>query len=979
MSVSDPVTTYIHACHALHNSENRQQQQQANLWLIQFEKERAAWQVADQVLHKEKLDTQAYFHAVNTLLKKLHFHFDELTDASQRAAFKQSLLTHAVRFSAAGKEMRLMKDKLSQCVAVLAVHLIGMNEWPNAIGELVEHFSTQPSTAALLLDILTYLPNENHYSNLYITKQARAMAQRLMMKDCARIIDLLMQFLASTTRTPQGQDYVNSGILKTPNVGTNSVLLEKATGPMKEMHSRILQTFLAWVKYSNDTYILWAKDVPPPQTDSVLSSERLIDHPLLLFCFKIIASRDSELEQTAIDVICSLLQNFNIVNQSKGDGFQWASGREEEDGENREEGEVEEDDRWGGSSFGPASGTPREQPVVNPFKHLYFMRFMLSRVMELVPLFERLPEPASPFIDDEDDTTAIAGWYGRLFTVLAEYYLEFIYYFCLGVEGFNQQTDPTTLQHLYQLGVAHRQLLAQATQSQQPAFGERDLSELILSNRQYALQIVEVAIKCVVSHRREINMLSTRFFFLLSERLDAPAQYPRRTPNSSPTNAQGQQQGSTGLSPLQMKEEKRKLFKPIYLSLIPPLHRLATLPSEWAPPGEKTALNQLQLEEVSHMRKQAGGALGYVTKVHGGAEQVFEVFTGDAVMGAQIQSFLRDKAQWRPLEASLFCLRELGYDVLHEWDQANRHIPSAQAYAQLGRINTEYLPKVFDFLLSPATGAPILQNQAMKYTTLKLLQQYAFWMKQHGKERQRAQEAGRPVSGNDYLPLALSVIVDSLSDAKVCSAATRALKRVCEKECERIAMSVTPSFIDPLMSVYSQCLSQQVGGMTLDDKARVIQGVGAVVSCIGPPSGGNARPEEILQTKERLYKYLHQLVLPMVTSIQQILTAAQQLKPTTNSAGITVIPLPQDASKLLSDHLWCLGGRLQRSSLTAIIMPYSLRACCSCTNSTCPRCCTHSCNTSPMTSDEWIRHVEWPNTSSKRRSSNSCPPASSHC
>lgn len=905
----DPCAQCLSALDALYNHADPAVKRSADQWLTAFQVDRGVWSVADALLHRGGLHETAYFFAANTLLLKVQYSFAELTDAAQRAAFRASLLSHVARFAVNGST--LIRSKLAQCVACVAVHLLGMGEWPGAVGALVESFGGEPNTALVLLDILAFMPEENHNTRLQVHSTVRVRAQREMMREAEQIIKLLMHYLASSTQTTSaGQaqtDYVSSGILLTPNTGAGAVLLPRVSGLQKSMHSKILGTFLAWVKASGEHRQFTAPpSMGPAPADVVLSSEHLINHPLILFCFKIVASRCDELEQIAIDVLSSLLQNFNLVSRSArgaSRGFQSASQYDEDqyDGDDYEEGQ------WGSGSFAPN----QQQQLPSQYQHIYFMRFMIARIMELVPLFDALPPPTGS-LDDEDEHSTLARSYGRLFADLGEFYLDFIVEFSIGAEGFSEAHDPEALQNMRATMVTHAATEAALKQQAPVQPDQAALEELISSNRALTYQIVDVVLKCARSARREVNMSVLYFWFLLSKSLNAIEWGAR---GSSRNNKASAAPTTSGLTPIQIRARKKQVFQPAFQQVIPQLHRLIVLPVEWAPPNAPQTLSAEANEEVKKAREQAGATLVDIETILG-HESILELLTGDAVMGAQLATYVADRQQWRELEASLYCFWRLGNKVCGSFDEAREFMPPAIAFAQGGRTNTHLLPKVLDLLLD--AQSPVSQSQPLKNITLKILSCYAPWIKEHARATELAK-----TGASDYLGRALSCIVSGLQDGSVCKAASRALREICEHNRERLANCQQPNYINALMQVYSSCCTVAVAtnstnaqGMTLNDQRSIIEGVAAVVSCVHsvpPPANGTGAQAAQGSESNLLPHYLHQIVLPMVTEMQKIVTTAQQMAPP-SSAGAAVIPLPSDVSVALTNHLERLAETIAKLS-----------------------------------------------------------------
>lgn len=537
---ADPVTQCLSAMDALHNNPAKDVQRQADDWLIQMQKQTIAWQVADQILHRPGLSEQAYFFAAQTLHSKLLFSFNELADAAQRRAFRDSLVGHIARFKTAPRSVR---SRLSLCVACLGVHLLGLGEWDRCIDEIIAVYGGDSHTALCLLDILAFLPEESNDMQLLMPGPQRLRAQQLMLQATSTILALLMHFLAASSVPANAvagqpaQDYISSRILETPNTGPLAVLLPKVSTEQQDMQRKILQCFRSWIKATRywremaNAAELHAVASANGGVASLLSSTHLIAHPLLLFCFKLIASRVEELEGIAIEVLGSVLKNFTFVAEShraaSAAGFQRASDLEE----------GEEEGSFASPQVSPQHAAAAAANAPSPYQHMYFMRFMITRIMDLVSLFDAIPVPPPGQSEAEELNPSdgeLARCYSRLFMDLGEYYLDFIMEFCIGTAGFGTATH----HHANQIEQLQRTMMdhARAAQSapallvatpnpqgspnpasspqhaqQQPQLSAQDVEALIQSNQALSMQIVNLVLKCSGHARRSVYSNSLLF------------------------------------------------------------------------------------------------------------------------------------------------------------------------------------------------------------------------------------------------------------------------------------------------------------------------------------------------------------------------------------------------------------------------------------------------------------------------------------
>jgi len=976
--MSDPLSTCLQALDALYNNPDGSVKKQADQWLTQLQKEPMAWQVADQLLHRPSLPEQAYFFAATTLHSKLLFSFHELSESTHRLSFRDSLMTHLQRFK---NGTDLVKRTLEICMACLGVHLMSLGEWSNCIDQLIDTFGPQPDTAPMLLDILAFLPDENENPKLLLPNVLRARAQQAMLPSTQRIIGLLMHYLAAssvgstleaTASNGAVKDYVSSGILNTPNSGPQAVRLPPVTDAQREMQRRILNCLHNWVKANGASRRRFEHHPHPPHTKpsepTAFSSLTLIGHPLVLFAFKILAgaataaatatatnpSQQDESDErvsSALGVLCSLLKNFKldwVVNATRqGGGFRKASDYVDED----EEGQVDEDEDGSPGGFG---GYPPSPDGTSLYGDLYFMRFMIHRCLDLVPLFDALPIKVGGDEEESDSgSNEVARQFSRVFVDLGEYYLEFLVHFCLGTQSFN--VHATRDQKLLADMQVAMNMYANTPAAVAATLNEpQQLESLIESNRELSFRIVQLVLKCSAHPLRRVSCNSLYFWYQLSKAITA---HRGGASGSTRHNVSSQSQHSSthapSLTPLQIRQKKRESFIPIFCQLVSHLHRLMTYPSDYVPPAldsTRSSSSSTYREEVHRSRTMAADALGDVEKVVG-YERILEILCSEGVMGAQLRRFMTNKKQWHALEASLYCIRNLGRKVCASLRLMRRDLTTAQAFTHGGLTNQRFLPQIFDLILDPQS--PLMHVEAIKYTALMVIGRYAAWVHDQAAavDANVSNPSGAasaevlPATKAAYLPKVLYTIVQGLQDPLVVSAASLALRSTCEANCQRLANCRNPDYLSNLLIVFQQCMTQPIvhthmdkqrgggegdeededgtapAGMTFLDQKEIIAGVVAVVCSIHIPDDQAQSTDNILVTS------LHQLVSPIMTELQKLLTWAQQhgqvipvssptsaaataiATPTTPSSpsSSTTIMLPPDASHSLLLHLDRLG------------------------------------------------------------------------
>jgi len=925
----------------------------ADRWLIQFQQSSDAWRVAHQLLHQQGLPEYTHYYAASTLYGKLLFHFGELRDATWRAQFKQSLRAALVSFSGSSK----VRTRLAMCVAALGVQLMALGEWNECVQELITELMSNPATSLMLLDILAFLPEECNNVRLRISQAGRAQAQVMLLQSCTRVMELLQQALATT---------INMQILLTPNEGQGQVLLPASQAPQLALQEKVLRTFLAWIKASGHArrtmpaaFVAAPSALPSPTaagtpnpaaaaaafshaSNPLANSSLLIAHPLLLFSFKVLASRVKQLEQVAIDVLGSLLKNFNLESRHRRGGFRGFRQASQFQDDEREEGQVDPYDQpqRSPSSFSSASGFgfPASSPsnaaaaasadsAPSQYEHIYFMRFMLSRILALVPLFEAL-HPTDVGVSD------LARCYARLFVDLGEYYLDFVMEFCIGARGFQTPHERAQLLQLARSMIAFAYLAqsqpllkagaagtpvpaveAHPEGFQLPGTDARltvkpsDLEFLLEDNQSLAMQIVLLLRKCSAHPRREVHSHTFYFWFRLSDALVAPVAREHMSRNNSGSAGDSSLAAANArldalslgvvsdVSALKVRDAKQSAFREPFTLMIANLHRIITYPAGQAPelPPPEQGQESEEQEEVERARYHAAECLIDIGRLLG-FTAIFSSLCSGEVLGQQFGAFAQAPAQhWRPVEASLFCIRRLAEPVLEHMHDLAPHVSDAAVrFEQGGPINSLLLPQILQALL-PA-NSPVLQCAEVKVTAISLIGAYSAWIAAHDAARDAELQRGSS-SKPDYLLQALTFVVASLREPRTCVPAARAFRHLCESNRDKLTRE---AYLPQLIQVFNEFCSVTIHGSgrspqtghSLEEQKQIIEGVAFVVSSVGNPQA----PEQ-----DMLLLCMTTLMRPMVEGLTAICSAVP--------AGQ---PLSADAASLVASHLDRLGETFAR-------------------------------------------------------------------
>ncbi|KAJ7520942.1 hypothetical protein O6H91_19G031100 [Diphasiastrum complanatum] len=176
-------------------------------------------------------------------------------------------------------------------------------------------------------------------------------------------------------------------------------------------------------------------------------------------------------------------------------------------------------------------------------------------------------------------------------------------------------------------------------------------------------------------------------------------------------------------------------------------------------------------------------------------------------------------SEWRGVEASLYCIRAIA-----------KAVPLAE---------NAIMPKVMTLLPQLPTQPQLL------YTSSLTIAAFADWLRASPNSR-------------SLLPLLLQLLINALSAPEDPSAAAAlALKHVCDACRLQLGDS-----IEALLRVYQQVLNgEDKFKLSSDDELQLVEGLSIVVSALPP---------------DRLPQALDALCLPVLTPLQQLVTAAQQ-------------------------------------------------------------------------------------------------------
>ena len=185
------------------------QRREADAWLCQFQRQAAAWQVSDQLLHRDGVDENVRFFAAQTLHTKIRHDFSDLPpDAALQ--LRESLLQHLVAAIAAGRKLELKKLRLA--VAALAAQM-NWQTFPEDILSAMQHLAPgaqQWELHVALLGVIEVVPDEAKSRRLDIDPTVR----REYIFGLERLSGSILKFMESLMTAASANVSLQTSILR---------------------------------------------------------------------------------------------------------------------------------------------------------------------------------------------------------------------------------------------------------------------------------------------------------------------------------------------------------------------------------------------------------------------------------------------------------------------------------------------------------------------------------------------------------------------------------------------------------------------------------------------------------------------------------------------------------------------------------------------------------------------------------------------
>ena len=158
---AEQVATVVHT---MMQDPDPSKKEGADKWLKEFQKSKQAWEISDQLLHRN-LSLEVSHFAAQTMKTKILCFFHELPTASYES-LRSSLFQHLCNFS------RVHSVMIQLCVAI-ADFIIYLTTWKNALLDVMSALSS-PEHRAALVSLLTELPEEVNNSRVNVSSERRS-------------------------------------------------------------------------------------------------------------------------------------------------------------------------------------------------------------------------------------------------------------------------------------------------------------------------------------------------------------------------------------------------------------------------------------------------------------------------------------------------------------------------------------------------------------------------------------------------------------------------------------------------------------------------------------------------------------------------------------------------------------------------------------------------------------------------------------
>lgn len=202
------------ALQTLYSNSSRNEKEQANHFLEEFQKSKDAWMTTHMVLQDNNASMEAKLFAAQTLRNKVNYDFHQLPKESL-PSLKDSLLQLILLYHSGPKSI------LIQLCVALAGLALQMLEWKDVINDVILLFGKDNSTWDCLLQFISVLPEEvDNKKCLLSEEELNLRSKELLTDNIDKILELLLLYVQNidinTLINPLIFDCINSWLKEIP-------------------------------------------------------------------------------------------------------------------------------------------------------------------------------------------------------------------------------------------------------------------------------------------------------------------------------------------------------------------------------------------------------------------------------------------------------------------------------------------------------------------------------------------------------------------------------------------------------------------------------------------------------------------------------------------------------------------------------------------------------------------------------------------
>lgn len=325
------VEEFLHAVNMLFHSTDRNVKNEANKFLISFEKRADSWDVAYQVLIKDNLKPEEYFNALQILKNKIKYDFGNYSENPEYIEKLLSfLLSNINRFKDSEHYMLL-----NYCDCIGKAFLFTGDKFKNILKEYTVKLSANENDMNSLISLLLifyYINETSHDKKMVIDEQARDIF-RENVENISDDVFQYLNFLLSKLNTVQNinlKKFISGYILDTfTDYISNYKLSDEIILKFNDVYQPIINFIFQIDEENLDKHSECICNLLqlPLEKNNMRNLAQNIFGKVLTFkdaLYKTLDSLDSEQIGFYIDVFTSMVQNnfSEIINEKRYDLIQ---------------------------------------------------------------------------------------------------------------------------------------------------------------------------------------------------------------------------------------------------------------------------------------------------------------------------------------------------------------------------------------------------------------------------------------------------------------------------------------------------------------------------------------------------------------------------------------------------------------------------------------------------------------------------------